>query len=353
MRLRYSGPQGEYPVYECTLAHHQYGQPRCQEVRALGLDVEIERLLLQALEPDKVALALAAFAQAEREAENLQRQWQLRVERAKYEVERAQRQYQLVEPENRLVARSLEQQWEEKLRALEAVEDAAQRWQTQQQKIITNSDKEEILRLGEDLPQVWHASTTTNADRKQLLRLVIQAVVVDSKREQGQVWCRIIWQTGATSEYTFRRDTHSYNQHPQREALQQRVRDLNALQKLDAEIAAVLNAEGFRTARGRNFSSDLVWLLRHQWQIPTVKVNGTEHNPLQWPDGTYSVEGVAAAVGVIVGTVYKWVREGRLHGQQLTKGMPWKINVTEEQIEALKAYVQKVRRIKRSKKEVV
>ncbi len=353
MRLRYSGPQGEYPVYECTLAHHQYGQPRCQEVRALRVDAEIERLLLHALEPDKVALAVAAYAQAEREADGLQRQWQLRVERATYEVERAQRQYQLVEPENRLVARSLEQQWEEKLRAREAVEEAYQQWRTHQQKTITNSDREEILRLGEDLPSVWHAPTTTNADRKQILRLVIQAVVVDSKREPGQVWCRIIWQTGAMSEYTFRRNTSSYSQHPQRATLQQRVCELHGLQKLDAEIAAVLNTEGFRTARGRSFSSDLVWLLRHHWQIPTVKANGTAQNPGQWPDGTYSVEGVAAAVGVIGGTVYKWIREGRLQGQQLTKGMPWKIGVTEEQLQALQDYVQKVRRIKRSKKEVV
>ena len=112
--------------------------------------------------------ALAAYAQAEREADGLQRQWQLRVERARYEVEQAQRQYQLGEPENRLVARSLEQQWEEKLRALDAVADAYRRWRTQQQKTITNSNREEILRLGEDLPHVWHAPTTTNADHKGL-----------------------------------------------------------------------------------------------------------------------------------------------------------------------------------------
>ena len=98
MSLRYSGPQGEYPVYACTRDQQQYGQPRCQEVRAVQLDAAIAQLFLQALEPDNIQVALAACAEAEREATGLQRQWQLRRERAQYEVDRARRQYHLVEP---------------------------------------------------------------------------------------------------------------------------------------------------------------------------------------------------------------------------------------------------------------
>ena len=97
-------------------------------VRALALDAELERQLLAALKPDRLALALSALEQLERETEALQRQWQLRLERARYEAERAQRQYSAVEPEHRLVARSLERQWEERLRALEALEQTYQDW---------------------------------------------------------------------------------------------------------------------------------------------------------------------------------------------------------------------------------
>ena len=353
MPLRYSGPHGEYPVYTCTRDQQHYGQPRCQEVRALGLDTEIAQLFLQALEPDNITVALAAFAEAEREATGLQRQWQLRRERAQYDVDRARRQYHLVEPENRLVARSLEQQWEDKLRAQEELEQTYQRWVTQQSVVLTESDRQEIVRLGADLPAVWAAPTTTNAERKHLVRLLIRDVIVDTTRVRGRVWCRILWHTGATSEHRFVRTVQSYAHHPDADTLPQRIRALTATEKLDAEIAVMLNAEGFRSARGRVFTGNLVWLMRQQWHIPTVKINGTAHNPPRWPDGTYSVEGVAAAVGVRMGTVYTWVRTGRIPGVQITKGMPWKLPLTEAQLASLTEDVHRVRRIKRSKKEVV
>ena len=113
MRMHYSGPHGEFPVYKCDYGRNETGSARCQEVRALGLDAEVERLVLEALAPDSIALALAALEQLEQEHAALRKQWQLRLERARYEAERARRQYNLVEPENRLVARSLERGWEE------------------------------------------------------------------------------------------------------------------------------------------------------------------------------------------------------------------------------------------------
>jgi hypothetical protein len=164
MHLRYSGPQGQYPVYVCDVARHEYHRPRCQEVRALALDAELERQLLAALEPDRLALALSALEQLERETEALQHQWQLRLARARYEAERAPRQYSAVEPEHRLVARSLERQWEERLRALEELEQTYQDWSARQPFTLTDSDRCAILALAEDLPKVWHAPTTTPSD---------------------------------------------------------------------------------------------------------------------------------------------------------------------------------------------
>ena len=96
-----------------------------------------------------------------------------------------------------------------------------------------------------------------------------------------------------------------------------------------------------------------VWLRRHRWQIPSAKENGNQDNPLQWADGTYSVAGVAEAVGVIPGTVYKWLQRGRLRGQQVATGMPWKIALTLPEIASLRDSVQRVRRMKRSKMEAV
>ena len=316
MQLRYSGPEGQYPVYRCAAARNEYNRPACQEVRALALDGEIERQFFAALEPDKLALALATLEQLEQENAALQRQWQLRLERAHYDSERAERQYNAVEPENRLVARNLERQWEEKLRALQELEQARRRWAAQQAVTLTDADRRAVLALAEDLPGVWRAPSTTPADRKQLLRLVIQSVVVDAKAEPGRVRYRIVWQTGAVGEYAVRRNVQSYAEHPRREELESRVRALNAVRKTDDEIAAALNAEGFKTARGRRFSGNLVWLLRHQWRVPAIKGNGNEPSPLRWDDGTYSVEGVAQAAGVTAGTVYHWVRRGQVEGLQ-------------------------------------
>ena len=120
MGLRYSGPHANYPVYVCTADSTQSGLPRCQEVRALPVDAEIERLLLEALQPDRIAMAIAALAAVEEEVRQLERQWSMKKERARYEAERARRQYDAVDPDNRLVARPLERQWEEKLREVEA-----------------------------------------------------------------------------------------------------------------------------------------------------------------------------------------------------------------------------------------
>jgi hypothetical protein len=219
--------------------------------------------------------------------------------------------------------------------------------------VLTEQDRQAILRLGADLPAVWAAPTTTNADRKHLVRLLIQDIVVDTTRVRGQVCCRILWQTGAVSEHSFARTVQRYTHHPDAEALQERLRALTAARKLDAEIAAILNAEGFRPARGRAFTGNLVWLMRQQWQIPTVKINGTAHNPPRWPDGTYSIAGVAEAAGVSLGTVYKWLRTGRIPGVQITKGMPWQLPLTEAKLASLKASVRRVRQSMPSKKEVL
>src|SRR5258705_520516 len=112
--------------------------------------------------------------------------------------------------------------------------------------------------------------------------------------------------------------------------------------------ARALNADGLVSAHGRSFSGDEVHLLRKRWNIPTVKINRTEHNPRQWPDGTYSVQGAAEALSISTQTVFKWLQKGRLSGHQITKGMPWQINLSNTQIVELRT---QVRRTTLSKKE--
>jgi hypothetical protein len=133
-----------------------------------------------------------------------------------------------VEPENRLVARSLEKQWEGQLRAVEAVEKEYHAWKFNRFGALTQADREAIVALGSDLPTLWQAPTTTSTERKQMLRLVIREVIVDSKRVGGQVWVQINWQTGAQEQFWYQRRVHSYAVFADAPALEQRVRELNA-----------------------------------------------------------------------------------------------------------------------------
>ena len=346
MCLRYSGPNGDYPVYVCVADQSAEGRPKCQEVRALAVDAEVERLILQSLRPDQIALAVAALGEIEAENRTLERQWTLKRERARYDAERARRQYDAVEPENRLVARSLERVWEERLRRVDQIEYEYNAWRREQAVTISESDRQEILQLGEDLPRLWNATTTKSADRKQIIRLVIKEVALDQKRRRGHVWIRIVWQTGSTSDHWLQRTVQSYAHHADQDRLRQRIIELNSQQRMDGEIACILNAEAFRTAHGPPFSGGMVHQLRKRWQIATVKINGKEPNPPRWSDGTYSVQGAAAAIGITPQVIFDWLRKGRLSGKQLAKGMPWQIKLTPEQAIELRATVRRTNRSK-------
>jgi hypothetical protein len=316
-------------------------------VRALPIDAFVEGVLLDALAPDRIAIALAAMGQLEEESRQLERQWALRRERARYEAERARRQYDAVEPENRLVARSLERVWEEKLRAVEAIDQEHARWRSEEPLVLHEADRASLQTLGENLPRIWRATTTSAADRKRILRFIVREVILDQKRTHGQVWLKIVWQTGATSEHCLPRRVHAYRDHVDLDGLQRRITQLNAAGKMDKEIAEILNQEGFVAARGRAFKGDNVCLLRNRWGIPTVKINGVDPNPLRWPDGSYSIQGAAAALGVTPQTIFDYLARGLLAGHQLTKGQPWQIDLSAEQINRLRAHVQRMRRSKK------
>jgi DNA invertase Pin-like site-specific DNA recombinase len=344
MSMRYTGPNADYPVYCCRSDRDMAAGPLCQEVRALPVDAVVEQRLLDALAPDQIVVAMAALEQIEVEASRGERQWALRRERARYDAERARRQYDAVEPENRLVARTLELLWEEKLRAAEAIEKEYAQWRLEEPLVLSDADRTALLALGENLPVIWRADTTTAADRKRILRFIIREVALDQKRAPGQVAIRILWQTGAVSEHAMRRRVHVYDDYDDLETLRRRVSELNRSGKMDKEIAATLNREGFVGARGCLFQGENVWLLRKRWGLPTVKINGTEANPARWPDGAYSIQGAAAALQVTPQTIFKYLERGLLSGRQLTKGQPWQIDLADHQIRHLRDRLQRIRR---------
>lgn len=272
MQMRYSGSPGNYAAYRCAYANSHFAESPCQEVRSHRLDAEVERCVLEALAPDRLALAVSALEALEKEQKTLAKQWQMRLERARYETERAQRQYDAVEPENRLVARNLEKHWEAKLRTCEALEREHQTWLKQQQRQINEEERASILALGVDLPALWRAATTTAIERKEIMRLIVKEIIVSQRQQQGKVCFKIVWQTGACTEHSYHRAVHCYNQHADWEILEKRLAQLHAQGLMDREIAVVLNDEGLKTARGKEFTSDLVWLLRKRLGLTAIQM---------------------------------------------------------------------------------
>src|SRR5262249_35912727 len=157
----------------------------------------------------------------------------------------------------------------DKLRQAEQIDIEYESWRRQQPISLAAADRAQIVSLGEDLPKLWSAASSV--ERKHILRLVVKEVILDQRPTSGQVWMRIVWQTGAVSEHKIRRTVNSYRNSPDIAMLEARVRDLAAAQKIDRDIAATLAAEGLLSARGHPFSGGEVHLLRKRWTIPTVK----------------------------------------------------------------------------------
>jgi hypothetical protein len=204
-----------------------------------------------------------------------------------------------------------------------------------------------IQALARDLPAVWSAPTTTAADRKQLVRLLIESVLVDSRRFVGRIWLQINWRTGATTEHRPRRRAQKYTEHADYEQIEMRIRALHSKGLMDEAIANVLNDEGFSTARGQRFCGQVVHLLRKQWGLRTWNPLGP--NPSRWPDGSCSVTGAAELLNVFPGTILKWLRRGVLNGWQAGDKSLWHVNLADPDVARIRARLQRTRRVTHSK----
>lgn len=332
-----------YPSYICNDSARELGEPRCQEVKVLEVDAFVEQQILQALEPDKLTVALAAFEQLEKRDVVVKEQWLLKIQRAKYEATRAQRQYNCVDPENRLVARNLEKHWETKLREAENIEKEYENWAQQRLTTLSTENQQQLLALGENLPKIWYANTTTNADRKRIARLVIKEVIMDKNRQKGKIWLQINWQTGATTQHWINYRPTRYDQVVETDALKQRIIELRNEGKRDLDIVRGLNSEGYKALKGGKITHNTVLKLRQHWQIDSPKQERKKIVGHQWEDGSYTLQGVACVVGVHLRTVHVWLKNGMLDAYQPFKYSPWKISLTEEKIAQLKEYLSDTR----------
>jgi hypothetical protein len=288
----------------------------CLNVGGIQIDEAVAQAFIAALEPAKLAATVAAAERLEADRETSLRQWRLGVERASYEASRAERRYRAVDPDNRLVARGLEREWEERLSALEAAKAELSRREEARPRALSQDEHSRLLALGADLATVWHTATTTQRDRKELLRALLEEVIVKVERDKATARLTLRWKGGALAEIdlalprsrpaTIRTDEDTI-------AL---VRRLAALYP-DAVIAGILNRQGRTTAYGHRFEAGRVGNLRRHWDIPCFEPSAAhaEGDPL-------TIKKAAAALAIAPSTLHRLLNTGIIPGEQLTPGAP-------------------------------
>lgn len=261
MTVQYS--RGQHLRYLCCRQAVDYGGEVCQQLAGVALDQFVTQQVLTALEPAALELSLEAATHLEQERAELDRLWQQRLERANFEAERAGRHYRLVEPENRMVARHLAREWEEKLAEKQQLQEDYQRCLHQQARLLSEMERAAIRQLSENIPALWSASTTTNAQRKEIVRQVVNRIIVDVQGETERVQITLEWVGGSKTQDIMIRPVGKLSQLSYYPQLCERISQLAALGLRAAAIARQLNAEGFHPAKnypqfGRQGVADLM-----------------------------------------------------------------------------------------------
>src|SRR6201998_3702209 len=314
--------------YYCTGT----GQPvdgrgtRHMRIGGVAIDTAVTTVFLTALAPSAAQACLAAAQQLEDGHDAALAQWRRQVETARYDATKAQRRYQAVDPENRLVARGLEQAWETALRHLADTEAELARRETARPKTLTPQEKTLILTLGADLDAVWDADTTTDRDRKQLLRTLLDEVNITVHRDHTDSHADLVvrWKGGAISELSVPVKRKPPNTLRTDEDTIDLIRRL-AAHYPDPVIAHILNRQDRRTARGLSYTAGRVQSLRHHYTIPCHqhRDDPAEGEPL-------TVTDAAKELGLAPSTLHRWLGDGFIAGEQLTPGAPWRIRLTDD-----------------------
>ncbi len=330
MQVGYSGHGGDAPRYVCGRGTQLYGTPPCQSTGGIHLHRAVLEQLFQVLQPASLEATARAMASAEQRHRQQVAAFEAALERARFEADRAMRKHDEVEPGNRLVARTLEARLEERLAGVRRAEAALAAARARRPVQLTGDELAWLKRAGADVRTVFDAPATTNSQRKQLIRAVISEIVLTIDRQARTCEALIAWQGTATTAVTIplpKRGAGAITTGEDTLALVTRL----AAQYDDTTIAQILGRQHRRTATGLAWTRDRVSSLRRSRGIPRC--------PAPDPDGNVSGGGqddlmasvpqAAQILGVDKTTIYRWLRDGFITGEQLTPGAPWRIRVNQ------------------------
>jgi DNA invertase Pin-like site-specific DNA recombinase len=328
LSVYYEGEHKATPGYYCTGTGQLVEGRGTRHLRVGGvaIDQAVTGAFLAALEPVALQACLQAAEQIEHGHDAALEQHRRQAEHARYNAARAERRYQAVDPDNRLVARGLEAAWEKALTELAAAEAELDRRQAARPVTLTAAERAAILALGDDLQAVWDAPTTTDKDRKQLLRTLLEEVNITVHRDHdsGRADLVLRWKGGAITELAI----------PIKRTPPRRLRTdedtISLVGRLavhydDAKIAWILNRQHRRTPRGLSYTAGRVQGLRHYWGIPRHQDTADDQE-----GELLTVADAARELGLAPSTLHRWLSDGFIGGEQLTPAAPWRIRLTPE-----------------------
>lgn len=327
MHVNYHG-QGSvsYPYYVCNMAHRNFVQSYCQSIGGRRIDNFIAQTFIEAVSPASLRVHLHALKQVREQEKMALKQQTLQLERSQYEANRIFRQFDAVEPENRLVARTLERQWNEALKQVEEIQTNIKEQRKTFQHQLSKVEEEKIKNLARDLPTLWN--TASDKDRKRLLRAAIKEVQL--LKDDRNVSIKILWIGGAFTQHS----VHLPKVRSKRATPLDEVEMIRQLaQKFsDDQIARILIRQGRKTPTGLAYNAHKVANLRRTYGIPRYK------KPKEEIQKSYTAEQAAKLLDVSTPTIHNWLNSGFIKGQQFTQGAPWEIFLTEEDINRLTAH---------------
>ena len=267
MTVQYHTQKG-HPIvrYVCVHDNIQKTEPACQMIPGTAVDEAVSQTVLEAVTPASVEVALEVFEELRARKAEVDRLHRAQVERARQEAELAQHQFMLVRPENRLVADTLERQWNDKLRQLAEAEEHYSRISKSAPLSVSDEERQLIHGLVADLPRVWNDPRTPSRERKRMLRLLIEDVTL--LRDQ-QIRIQIRWKGGATSQLERPLPLNAADLRRTPAGIIEIIRAL-ATEQTDARIAQTLNSRWLRTGTGRAFTAAAVRRVRLAYSIESL-----------------------------------------------------------------------------------
>ena len=328
------------PRYVCRGYDPSLGRPeRCPTLTARVVDDLVSSLVLEALRPAALELSLAAADDMLREAERLEKHWRQRLERARFQAERARRQFDAAEPENRLVARELERRWEEALREEQRLAEDYARSQRERPGPLTEEDRGRVRALASDIPALWESAGP--AERQEIIRHLVERVELAIAGQTEDVTVTVRWAGGAASVHHVTRPVGSYEQLGGFPALSARIRELKAVGRQSGEIAAILNAEGYRAARGDGrFTADRVRQLVSRLGLGGPR-RGMSADEVRLGPGEVWMTELACELGIPIPTLTAWCRKGWVRARKVMTPEPrwavWADEVEKDRVRRLQA----------------